>query len=129
MRVKPIDDPVEAVEQVFLFSEAVAFARIKHKLGIDFVVFQGTIELLALADRIGSICLALKKERGSAHVLRIGDRRASDKPVLFFVGQPVEPFVVSGVIFRAELACEIDDRRSGNCRFESIRLRYGPRAI
>src|SRR5215471_21700568 len=102
------------------------FAWIKNELRVDFITFQGPIELLALADRIGGIGFALKKESWSAHVLRVSDRRAFDEAIELFIRQAVEPFVVRRAVFCAEFACEIGHRCAGDRCLESSRLRHGP---
>src|SRR3954468_18983280 len=78
---EPGDDTVQTVDEVLLLAQSVRFARVEDEVGIDVVPLQPAVELLALADRIGGVILALQQQRRRADVLDECHRRALDEPV------------------------------------------------
>src|SRR5262249_18711808 len=103
----PRHHPVQPVEEVLLLAQAVPLARVEDELGRHAVALQGAVELLALADRVGGVRLALEDQGGGPGVPDVGDGRALLETVQVLVGEAEEPLVVGRIPLGAELARQV----------------------
>src|SRR5713226_1258043 len=75
--VEPCDDATYVVAPVFGFGESVAFVGIDNQLGLDTQRLERVPEIVGLRGGNLFIPLALKNQRGRAHVLDEVDGRAA----------------------------------------------------
>src|SRR5215475_717989 len=59
--IEPIDDATQAIEKMFLLTQTVTFSWIENEVRFNSVTFQAAVELLALADGVCRVGLALQK--------------------------------------------------------------------
>src|SRR5271165_6998 len=71
VRVVPRQDAIQAVEQMLLLVKAMRLPWINHQFTFHAVALQPAIQLLALAQRIDGIGIALQNERGRLGIFQI----------------------------------------------------------
>src|SRR4051812_28989266 len=102
MPVVPVEQALEHVDIVGASLRRMAFARIKHQLGLDAEMLERAVESFRLADRIALVVLAVEDQRRRARVADMCGGRVAREDFGMFPRRAEIPFIAGGVSFGLE---------------------------